>query len=104
MLTLQAWISACIQDSTIIFRCQGESCGALHSFQPLCRCTFRSYLSVITVPSCVRDGGQTAYGTQLTNAEVDEVFNDLGIAEHDAVDYEQFVLALTSGFVQMEVD
>ncbi len=45
---------------------------------------------------------QTAFGTELTNAEVDELFNDLGIAEHDVVDYEQFVLALTSGFVQLE--
>jgi hypothetical protein len=45
---------------------------------------------------------QTAFGTQLTNAEVDELFSDFGIAEHDVVDYEQFMLALTSGFVQLE--
>ncbi len=47
---------------------------------------------------------QTAFGTQLTNAEVDELFSDLGIAEHDRVDYVQFVLALTSGFVQLDDD
>jgi hypothetical protein len=49
-------------------------------------------------------GAQTAYGTQLTNAEVDELFSDLSISEHDVIDYEQFVLALTSGFVQLSSD
>jgi hypothetical protein len=45
---------------------------------------------------------QTVYGTQLSDAEVDELFSDFDIKEHEVVDYKQFVLALTSGFSRIE--
>ncbi len=45
---------------------------------------------------------QTVYGTQLSDAEVDELFTDLEIKEHEVVDYKQLVLALTSGFQRLE--
>ena len=54
-----------------------------------CACPFASSL-------------QTAYGTQLSDAEVDELFRDLDIKEHEVVDYKQLVLALTSGFTQLD--
>jgi hypothetical protein len=38
----------------------------------------------------------------VTNEEVDELFSDLGVSDQAVVDFKEFVLALTSGFVQLD--